>query len=186
MRSTFGALLILALAAGAAMPACFKDPVHNTDVSNLGPERGNADEYHRAGQPCVVCHGSEGPASTQFSVAGTIFSQPGDLVGVQGAQVELTDSAGTKYIATTNCVGNFYVKPSDWDPHFPILVRVAKGGVSRTMTSPIGREPSCGKCHDGHLPNRAPLYLVDHVYLFASDEPTLPACPVSPDIGGGL
>lgn len=168
--------------AALAIPAC-SDPVHDRGVSDLGPEKGAKNEFHRAGQPCVVCHTDEGPANTVFSVAGTVFAQPNTSIGVDKVQVQLTDAAGTKYIATTNCVGNFYVTPDQWSPHFPILVRVAKGGVSRTMTSPIGREPSCAGCHNAHVPVDMPLYQVGHVYVFATDEATKPQCDVDPDLG---
>ena len=96
----------LAAAAVGSLLAASCDPVHDTEVSSLGPDKTAKNEFHRAGQPCAACHGAGGPASTTFSVAGTIFSQPGDLVGVDNALVELTDSASTKYIATTNCVGS--------------------------------------------------------------------------------
>src|SRR5690349_791339 len=104
------------------------DPVQDDAVKRLGDEASDVPqgEFHRAGQPCVVCHQSGSAASTAFSVAGTIFRQPTSYVGVDRAQVELTDSNGTKYTAFTNCVGNFFVKPDQWNPAFPIYVRVAK------------------------------------------------------------
>jgi hypothetical protein len=175
-------LACLAAAIVATVPAC-TDPVHDRAVSDLGPEKGGKNEFHRAGQPCVVCHNDEGPANTVFSVAGTIFAQPATLIGVDSVQVQLTDAAGTKYVALTNCVGNFFVKPDQWAPHFPILVRVAKAGVSRLMTSPIGREPSCAGCHNAHVPVDEPLYQVDHISIFTADEPSPPQCDVNPNLG---
>lgn len=64
----------------AAIAGCSTDPVHDAEVAALGPEVPGMPkslyEYHRAGQPCLVCHGGEGPAHTQFSFGGTVFAGP--------------------------------------------------------------------------------------------------------------
>jgi hypothetical protein len=100
------------------------------------------------------------------------------------AEIRMTDSEGTKYIAKTNCVGNFFVKASEWDPHFPILVEVAKGNVRRSMKGVIGRATSCAECHTLGNPVPDPLSQVGHIYLYGGDEPGLPNgaddCPVDP------
>jgi hypothetical protein len=172
----------------AIIGAC-GDPIHDGAVKQMGNETSGVPvgQYHRAGQACVVCHQDSGPANQVFTVAGTVFAQPNTLVGVDQAEVRMTDSAGTKYIAKTNCVGNFFVTPDQWNPQFPILVRVAKGGTARTMQTPIGREGSCGFCHHKQIYQEDQFTVMPHVYLFGGDEPGGPSadCPVNPDLGGG-
>jgi hypothetical protein len=176
-----------ALALVASIAAC-SDPVRDAQVRNLGVEFPNVPvgEYHRAGQPCVVCHGGAGPASMRFTVAGTVFAQQGAAVGVDGATVAMTDSAGSVWKATTNCVGNFFVRPGEWDPAFPILVRVFKGNQVKTMQGAIGRERSCGYCHDDPSGGLEPFRSAGHIYLYASGDsvPAAANCPVNPQVGG--
>ena len=171
----------------AALCAC-SDPVHDGAVAAQGKETTGVPigEFHRAGQPCVVCHEDHGPASDAvFTVAGTIFAGTDKWVGVDGAFVEMTDSGSSKYIAKTNCVGNFFVRPSDWNPKFPILVRVAKGSAKRSMRTPIGRETSCNNCHVTVINDENQFGSMPHINLFGGDDPNGVAkdCPVNPDLG---
>jgi cytochrome c553 len=157
LPSTLPSPLPIALATFAAIAACNMDPVHDQQVSALGGEAAGypQGQYHRAGQPCVVCHGPEGPAKEQFSIAGTVFFGPAannnNPVGVGNVTVEMEDDAQSRFSVVTNCVGNFWVKPSDWSPQFPVLVSIAgqpEGTMlTRSMMSHIGRDPSCASCH---------------------------------------
>ena len=176
----------LAIAIGAVSASC-TDPVLDDAIEAQGNETENIPKgpLHRAGQRCVVCHQANGEAAeSPFTLAGTVFAQPKRQVGVEGAEVRLTDADGTKHITKTNCVGNFFVKPSEWEPRFPILVEVAKGGVRRSMRSPIGREADCAGCHVLQIPPADPFSQVGHIYLFATDEIGSPEgaadCPVDP------
>ena len=182
----FAYLAVLILIFGGSFLSC-GDPVLSDAVDAQGNETSGVEkgELHRAGQPCVTCHQQGGPASDfPFTVAGTVFAQPKRQVGVELAEVRMTDADGTKHTAKTNCVGNFKVEKSEWDPKFPILVEVAKGNVRRSMRSPIGREPSCGGCHSLELELSDPFAQVPHIYLFAADEPGSPEgaadCKVDP------
>jgi hypothetical protein len=177
-----------AAVAASTLAACIvTDPVHQREVDALGPEVAGVPkgELHRAGQPCAVCHGPKGPASTQFAVAGTVFAQPGDKVGVPDVQVLLVDSDGTNppSILRTNCVGNFYVlaDPSQggWDPQFPIEVGIARPerGEGAQMIGHLGREASCAFCHA----DPAGLSSPGHVYLNTTPDPNA-SCPVSPTV----
>jgi cytochrome c553 len=154
------------------LASCTPDPVHEKAVSALGDEApGGPSAFHRPGQPCGTCHEAEGPAKSDFSVAGTIFDSPTTRIGVEGARVELRDADGSMppgNAAVTNCAGNFFVRRSDWSPRFPITVKVTKGEVSRTMESPIGVTASCAACHSlkpsappGPISKLAPVYLFD-------------------------
>ena len=163
------------------------DPVLSDAVAAQGAETAGVEkgQYHRAGQPCGVCHQEGGPASSfPFSVSGTVFAQPLRQVGVEGVEIRLTDAERTTHIAKTNCVGNFMVKPEEWSPKFPILVEIGKGNVRRSMRSVIGREKSCSGCHSTELEVSDPLSQVGHIYLYATDEPGSPEgtpdCPVDP------
>lgn len=168
--------------------SCSSNPVHADEVDRLGDERDGVPqgEYHRAGQPCLTCHGFFGPSDTEFVVAGTVFAggDPKRQIGLERAEVRLTDSGGTKWIARTNCVGNFFVKPSDWQPQFPILVEVGKGGTRRAMKSTIGRDGSCATCHTAE--SGATYQQVGQVFLYSGDDPGAPEgatdCPVSPKL----
>jgi hypothetical protein len=144
-------------------------------------------QFHRPGKECVVCHQDGGEASDHpFTLAGTVFASTNRQVGVAAASILLTDSDGSKFIATTNCVGNFFVRPSDWQPKYPIIVDIQKGDVRRTMSGPIGRQTDCAFCHKQNIDD--PLSEVDHIYLFGTDEPGLldgdPTCPVDPVVPG--
>jgi cytochrome c553 len=181
--------LAFAVVTALLLPTCTLDPVQRDAVNALGKETpGGAGEFHRSGQPCGVCHQAGGNADTDFSVAGTIFAGPNNLIGVEGARVDLVDSAGTSPpLATpllTNCVGNFYVKRSDWDPSFPVAVRISKAGSSRTMRSAVGRAASCADCHHAKIPLDDPFSEVPHVYLFDDQDPAGKAkvCPLDPDL----
>lgn len=183
MRTIAAASLVLALGF-----AC-SDPVYDSQIKALGDEAPNVPtgEFHRAGQPCELCHSASGPASSSpFSVAGTVFAQRANAVGVDSVTVAMTDTKGSAYTATTNCVGNFFVRPGDWDPAFPILVRIYKGDRSQTMQGQAGRERSCANCHKDPLTSYEALSSVGHVYLYSADEtvpPPNPTCPVNPRVG---
>lgn len=160
------------------------DPVHDAAVQALGPELPGVPKgpYHRAGQPCTVCHSPEGPAHTVFAIAGTVFSsasvpagQAGPI-GVDGASVGVVDDDGAEFVVTSNCVGNFYVSPNVFNPAFPILVNVSKQGAGVvSMTTHIGRAMSCASCHSDPASASSP----GHVYLPTS-APSSDSCPVSP------
>jgi len=200
-------LLVVAL---APVAACDLDPVHASLVSQLGPESPNIPkgEFHRAGQPCVVCHGDDGPASVKFAVAGTVFYGPGtnpnvngQLMGAGNVSVYIEDASMSMLPAvTTNCVGNWWIKASDYKPQFPLLVTIAgPGGTpTQTMRTQIGREPSCGMCHQVQsYPNQpgaiSNYYQTPGVVYLTMDDPkyqgdptTCAMSPVNPPIPQGL
>ena len=167
--------------------ACGPDPVHEHAVAALGAESAaGPSAFHRAGQPCATCHNAkEGPAHSDFSVAGTVFDKPSSLVGVDGASVVLVDSAGTSPGPLgTNCVGNFWVARSRWNPVLPIVsVIVSKNGVKREMTSLIGGAASCADCHRPSLAPVDALTKLGPIFVF-DEGAALPvpvaACPVDP------
>jgi len=179
-------LRTMAVLTGIAIVSC-ADPVLSDAVEGQGNETSGVEkgEFHRAGQPCGTCHQEGGPAADfPFTVAGTVFAQPMRQVGVEAAEIRMTDADGTKYTAKTNCVGNFFVTPAEWQPKYPILVEVAKNNVRRSMRSAIGRDASCAGCHTPDLEPADPFSQVPHIYLFSGDEPGSPEgaadCKVDP------
>jgi mono/diheme cytochrome c family protein len=182
-------LLVAAIATAVVAPSC-SDPVHDQEVQALGPEDPSIPkgEYHRAGQPCTVCHGPEGPAQTTFSIAGTIFWNPLEgagntgAFGVNSATVSLVDATGSQVQISTNCVGNFWITPAAYNPNFPVLVAVgAAGAAGGSMFTPIGRAGSCATCHSD-----PPNYdAVGHVYVSTTPVPASLQngnCPVDPNL----
>lgn len=179
-----GMLASVVLAAALGSCSIFpQDPVHEAAVSAMGdePTRWTTGEelppsvaesqYHRAGQPCLVCHANQGPADLRFAVAGTVFwgrcdCKPGappnqggcdkakgktcDQTPVEGAEVRIFDSSSRSRCFRTNCAGNFMVPSSD-PLQFPLLVSVYKVAgqerILRSMGGHIGREGSCAGCH---------------------------------------
>jgi len=76
------------------------------------------------------------------------------------------------------------VKKSQYDPSFPIFVRIFKNGLSRTMQGQIGRERSCAQCHNDPIAGTEQVYSsVGHISLYLkTDNPPPPSstCPVNP------
>jgi hypothetical protein len=181
------------------LAACIdSDPVHTSAVNALGAEYAGIPQgqFHRAGQPCLLCHGGQGPASQKFVVAGTIFFGPSETnnapppIGVDNVQVLILDDTGSQPVnpPTTNCVGNFYSSPGDWapgHPQFPLIVRIVGDANGQhydvPMSSHIGRDGSCAGCHQ--LPDDTNFYRTPGiVHLSGQDNPNFKGdtCPVSP------
>jgi hypothetical protein len=172
----------------AALSGSCADPVHDALVKSLGPEDPAIPpgEFHRAGQPCLACHGNEGPAKTQFAVAGTVFwHHTKDTIGVDQASVSMIDSLGANGQAVTNCVGNFFIAPNAWPggngPAFPMKASVYRGTIEKDMSSHINRAGSCAECHS----DPANYNAVGHIWLIDDSiaTPALPTdCPVDPTL----
>jgi hypothetical protein len=124
------------------------DPAHDAEVEALGPEpQGETPgPLHRRGQPCLVCHGPDGPSEVELSVAGTIYVRPDDEEVVAGAVVTITDANGDAQEAITNEAGNFYL-PNPPGLIFPLKVGVKAGDRAANMRTAIGRDGSCASCH---------------------------------------
>jgi len=130
------------LAIGLVIVAGACDPVHDDQVAALGGEAPGVPHgpLHRPGQPCLLCH-------NDFSVAGTVFVNPGDRQAALGVTVNLTDSQGNAFAATTNEVGNFFVRQNQFQPVYPMKVALQYGGVTANMIANVGRDGACASCH---------------------------------------
>jgi hypothetical protein len=160
----FPALIALAFACG--------DPAHDDAVDALGsdPTGQPNGPTHRAGEPCLTCHGGSGPASAQFSVGGTVYSVKGQGDPLVNGTVHLVDATDAGFEMPTNSVGNFFATTDEWKPVAPIHVSVTLGNAEADMISHIGRDGSCADCHTPTVGPRSP----GPVYL-ATDPGDLPS-----------
>jgi hypothetical protein len=133
------------------MVACFAgacaDPVRDAAIADLGAESPGVPvgPLHRPGQPCLACHNAD--EASAFSVAGTVYAREGTHTPLKDVGVRLVDAAGRKFDATTNCAGNFFVRPSEFVVQYPLWVTLAVGEHTIDMESPVFREGSCAPCH---------------------------------------
>lgn len=158
------ALSLLVVLAGTALASCF-NPVHSDAVAALGPEAPGEEPgaEHRAGQPCLTCHGGSGPAGPHWSFAGTVFEKRGGRVGAKDVIVTLTDATGASQTLRTNKVGNFYLRYENWSPTYPVGVALKRDGATATMYTTIGRNGACAFCHYGDVagPDHMPSVVLD-------------------------
>jgi hypothetical protein len=181
-----GRSLAMVTALACLTPAC-SDPVRDRLLDSLGGERQGvpAGPLHRPGEPCLACHDGTA-AEARYSVAGTVYLYAGDDRPAPRVDVELIDSVGARFSARTNCAGNFFVAPEEFDPAFPLWTSVsfglakdggtASGGSSKIdMQSRIGRDGSCASCHV-NAPSRSATDRV-HLYTTPVDPADEPGCP---------
>jgi hypothetical protein len=153
LATTLTALLCLAL---AGCPS----PVNDDEKEALGGECSDVPEsdFHRPGQPCLVCHGEYDRATPVMAMAGTIFATPGQATPVEGAEIILTDSNGTSppNPVVSNCIGNFFIDSDDWTPAYPVHAEIICPNPDDTdkprrlvMGTRIARDGSCAGCHVG-------------------------------------
>jgi hypothetical protein len=197
-------LMCGAVASSTSLGSCVLDPVHDGNIKSLGPDTELPEtEYHRPGQPCLVCHGAKGPAKSRFSIGGTVYYLPDDPkrepVPVDGADVLIRDAFGADLRVRTNCKGNFFIRyctkatcpgyaPGEYtlsaEVTYPFFVTVAKDGNYKQMQGHVGRDGSCAGCH-----RDPPFYdSPGHVFLYSSPgdipggkvPPPGPCPPVAP------
>ena len=107
-------------------------------------------------------------------MAGTVYRLADGDAPAPGARVEIVDAAGQRFVAETNCAGNFFVRPEDFEPVYPAWTSLSVGDYRIAMETPIHREGSCAGCHAEPAGPDA----VGRVYLLAIDvEDTAEACP---------
>jgi hypothetical protein len=144
--------------AGLAATSCV-DATHEEQVDALGDETpGGPGPFHRPGQPCVTCHGELGPADSQFRLGGTVYLLRNAEDPAPGTVVQIQDSTGQVFTTQTNAAGNFWVLPEQWDPTYPLQVRVQYQAqfkvFTKQMNPAINRAESCGDCHVPPRPNK--------------------------------
>ena len=149
MRPLFIAALGPLCATGLLLLAGCNDATHDMQVAALGGEDPSVPKgpLHRPGQPCLVCHGGQGPASSQFSIGGTIYLANDSQMPASGATIDVEDINGSVGTTTSNEAGNFYIQASQWQPTYPTLPSVSLGNMVQPMSTHVGREGSCAHCH---------------------------------------
>ncbi len=158
----------------ATLLSC-NDPVHDAEVTALGPEVGGVPPgpLHRPGQPCLTCHGGDGPAQSAFSVAGTVFKTADARDAIAGVVVTVLDSraspvGGVRQQATTNAAGNFFIGNANFTPVFPlhdIRLDFPNLSAAQMMHTRVGRDGSCGTCHFDAPGSSSAHDTPGHVYL---------------------
>jgi hypothetical protein len=139
--------IVSSLIAIFAVSAC-ADPVHDDAVAKLGGELAGVPPgpLHRPGQPCELCHSSRGGES-EFSLAGTVYVDALSQTPIEDVNVRIVDSQNRRFVARTNCAGNFFIKAEDFEPDFPIWLGLDRGAIFRDMDTAVYRERSCAGCH---------------------------------------
>ena len=124
------------------------DPVQQEQVAALGPEEPGVavGPLHRSGQPCLICHSSAGEAS-RFTAAGTVYGTATVRQPIGGVKVRLIDASRRSYVAYTNCVGNFFVLPGEFEPVMPMWASLSGYDADIDMESPMHKDGDCGFCH---------------------------------------
>jgi hypothetical protein len=153
------------LLAASAVIAC-GDPTHDKAVEALGPEAPGvpAGPLHRPGQPCVTCHGESGPASGEFSIAGTVYGLLRESEPVPNVAVRVRDITGAERSVPTNPAGNFFIRSEDWRPTYPLQTSIRLNTLSKQMSTYIARAASCADCHV-HPPGP---HSPGHIYIATS------------------
>lgn len=160
----FGCCVWLTVASIGCAASC-GDPVHDDRIEALGPEDPDVEPgpLHRPAQPCIACHDGSLSDADRYTVAGTVFAYRDTDVAAPAIKVELIDARGKKFTAKTNCAGNFYVTPKQFDPTYPIWTSLVLGDYRVDMQSRIGRDGSCASCHAADVSQS----LTDPVYLYS-------------------
>jgi len=183
--------LLLSAAALAAFVGCGNRAVDER-IAVLGDEDPNVPpgEFHRPGQPCLLCHGEYLREEPVMSVGGTIYAVPTNTADerplpVKGVKVKLTDSFGDSHVTGTNCAGNFFIPESEWKPAFPLRAEIeypVPGSLETTkrvvMSTRISRDGSCAGCHVGPPNQGSPGYVFcAETQPTPAFDPQDPACP---------
>lgn len=153
------------IALSLALAGC-TNPIVDAKIEALGGESPDTPvgEFHRPGQPCVLCHSTYYGSDPELVIGGTVFRDRQTLMPVENAKVVLYDSVGDVFEMTTNCNGNFMREKGDRDPQFPLYAEIycpvygpdgtvlldGSGNPQtkvKAMSSWISRDGSCAGCH---------------------------------------
>ncbi|TKC99011.1 carboxypeptidase regulatory-like domain-containing protein [Polyangium fumosum] len=149
------------------------NPLQEGAIADLGPESPAIPlgPLHRPGQPCLVCH--DGAEATELTVAGTIYERADATKPIPDVLVHLVDARGTAYVTATNCAGNFFVRPGDFTPEYPMRVAIERDGFRQEMESPVNVDGSCASCHTNDPSPRS----AGRVYLLSVAATLEDRCP---------
>ena len=155
---------VLCLILGSVSAACGEggglEPVSTAECASGQKWTGGDSEspLMHPGGDCIQCHTERGEGP-RFVVAGTVHGgahDANDCVGVEGAQVVITDARQKSYTLLTNASGNFFLRAGDAQGFaFPYTARITAGGVQRAMSTPQSTG-ACASCHTTEGTNGAP------------------------------
>lgn len=100
------------------------------------------------GGDCIDCH-QDNAGTPDFSIAGTVYAgyeEPNDCVGVEGAEVVVTDDTGETVRMETNESGNFFLRKRKRDLKTPLRTEVRYKGETQKMESDVVKM-NCASCH---------------------------------------
>jgi hypothetical protein len=179
------------------------NPVVDRAIEEWGGEVEGVEpsEYHRPGQPCVLCHSVAGGASPRLALGGTVFADQRSFLPVEGVRVNVYDAVGELYTMESNCVGNFFLEYGERVPQFPLAVEIlcplyAPDGSPRegevkvvSMNSWISRDGSCASCHSlrgTEVDSTGWIFCNDPGAIETNPYPDMPAdCPGVPPLEAG-
>jgi mono/diheme cytochrome c family protein len=105
--------------------------------------------FMHPGMSCIGCHQAIGGEAPAYIVAGTVYTkldEPDDVLGVEGATVQVTDSKGQVVKLDTNKAGNYFLRSRGASLAAPLSVKVIfKGKERKMLTSPPSG--NCLLCH---------------------------------------
>jgi hypothetical protein len=112
----------------------------------------------RPGEDCMACHGGDGSILPErvrdakaWTAAGTVFDPADTAMGIEGAQVRITDADGFSFALRTNLAGNFYTRETI---RLPLQACIARNGATMCQQGPV-TSGACNSCH-GLAALRAP------------------------------
>ncbi len=105
--------------------------------------------YMHPGMSCITCHNASGGEAPSYLSAGTVYTklnEADNILGVEGAVVQITDAKGQIFKMTTNKAGNFFLRAGGASLALPINALVSFKGAERKM---LGAKQSgnCMLCH---------------------------------------
>lgn len=107
----------------------------------VDPQTSPGDGHHNPGLACASCHdGSIGP---RFSVAGTLYADPGGATPVAGATITLVGADGSRIDLATADNGNFW---TDRAIEFPVTTYASSCPDLAAMATKAG-SGDCNGCH---------------------------------------
>lgn len=94
MSLACAAVMFAAAAVSVTTVGACGNPVTDDAIEFWGDEDPAvpASEFHRPGQPCVLCHSTAGGASPKLVLGGTIFADQRSFLPVEGAEVVVYDA----------------------------------------------------------------------------------------------
>jgi mono/diheme cytochrome c family protein len=114
--------------------------------------------YMHPGISCIGCHQTAGGEAPNLAIAGTVYTkldEGDDVLGVEGAVVQITDSKGQVLKLTANKAGNFLLRERGTSLAMPISAVVIFKGAERKMFG-SKRTGDCLQCHTAKGAGGAP------------------------------